>query len=112
MANSRKRPPDMRDPHWQRLLFYAQPEAVRRQHIKLARWDQYQNRFDLTYELAVKYGYRCLCCGSTRRLGLDHIVPVSRGGKTELDNLQLLCHDCNRKKGTEIIDYRGGKGVS
>jgi 5-methylcytosine-specific restriction endonuclease McrA len=29
----------------------------------------------------------------------DHIIPRSRGGKTELKNLQLLCRECNRKKG-------------
>lgn len=28
----------------------------------------------------------------------DHITPWSQGGKTDLDNLQLLCIDCNRRK--------------
>ncbi|MGL4617181.1 MAG: HNH endonuclease family protein [Mycoplasmoidaceae bacterium] len=28
----------------------------------------------------------------------DHITPWSKGGKTELKNLQMLCMDCNRKK--------------
>lgn len=107
--NPRKRPPDKRDPVVQRLLFYALPEAAKRRHKHQARHDQYEHQHDLTYELTIRYGYRCLCCGTTRHLGLDHIVPVSRGGKTELDNLQLLCRDCNHRKGTEIIDYRGRK---
>ncbi|MDR1867570.1 MAG: HNH endonuclease [Treponema sp.] len=29
----------------------------------------------------------------------DHIRPWTEGGKTLTDNLQMLCKDCNRKKG-------------
>jgi len=29
----------------------------------------------------------------------DHIVPWSKGGKSVLENLQMLCTDCNLKKG-------------
>ena len=32
----------------------------------------------------------------------DHIVPFSKGGKTELDNLQLLCRKCNKRKKDKI----------
>lgn len=31
----------------------------------------------------------------------DHITPWSQGGKTDLDNLQLLCKDCNRRKSSK-----------
>ncbi len=31
-------------------------------------------------------------CGATQGLEIDHVVPFSEGGPTELDNLALLCH--------------------
>ena len=41
---------------------------------------------------------RCRNCGSARRLEVDHIIPISRGGSSEEDNLQTLCRLCNRRK--------------
>ncbi|SRR5260221_14597464 len=43
----------------------------------------------------------CVRCGSTNDITIDHIVPVSFGGKSELHNLQLLCKKCHGKKGLE-----------
>ncbi len=34
---------------------------------------------------------------------IDHIIPVSKGGKTTLSNLQVLCANCNREKSDKII---------
>ena len=36
-------------------------------------------------------------------IDLDHIVPVSKGGSDELDNLQLLCRKCNGKKSDKTV---------
>lgn len=44
-------------------------------------------------------GHRCLRCGSTEHLSLDHIVPWSRCGPDTVGNLQTLCRSCNSKKG-------------
>ncbi len=43
----------------------------------------------------------CVRCGSTNDITIDHIVPVSFGGKSELQNLQLLCRRCHGTKGLE-----------
>jgi len=53
--------------------------------------------------------YTCqICHNSTEKepnllLEIDHIVPLSMGGKTEVNNLQTLCWKCNRSKGAKII---------
>ena len=44
-------------------------------------------------------GYKCRKCGSTEFLTIDHIIPVSKGGSDENNNLQTLCSDCNTKRG-------------
>ena len=50
--------------------------------------------------------YRCLCCGKKRKLTADHVVPVSKGGVSDISNIQPLCKSCNSKKGTNSTDYR------
>lgn len=47
-------------------------------------------------------GARCVYCGSTENLQLDHIIPFSKGGATTLENLQLLCQKCNLEKSNKI----------
>jgi len=53
---------------------------------------------------------RCALCGATkdeRPLDIDHIIPRSKKGKTEYENLQVLCSKCNRtKRDTHDTDYR------
>jgi HNH endonuclease len=41
---------------------------------------------------------------------IDHILPVSRGGLTEVENLALACHGCNQYKQnrTEGLDLLSG----
>jgi len=42
----------------------------------------------------------CVVCRSPHDLECDHIEPVRSGGLPKLENLQTLCGDCNRKKGS------------
>lgn len=50
-------------------------------------------------------GFRCVTCGrspATHRglvLHLDHEVPFSKAGRTEMANLKTVCADCNLGKG-------------
>jgi 5-methylcytosine-specific restriction endonuclease McrA len=43
----------------------------------------------------------CYYCGknfSPQELTMDHVVPLSRGGKSTKGNLVCCCKDCNNKK--------------
>ena len=43
----------------------------------------------------------CKICGKhfeLEEMEADHITPWSQGGKTNLENCQMLCRDCNRRK--------------
>ena len=53
-------------------------------------------------------GNTCLKCGMKNNLTIDHIIPISMGGKNSLFNLQTLCRSCNSKKKTNYKDYRNG----
>jgi 5-methylcytosine-specific restriction endonuclease McrA len=47
-------------------------------------------------------GGRCVECGSNFALQYDHILAVARGGATTVENLQILCADCNRHKSDSL----------
>jgi hypothetical protein len=40
----------------------------------------------------------CIKCGAFESIEFDHIIPVSKGGESGIDNIQLLCRPCNRSK--------------
>lgn len=51
-------------------------------------------------------GFKCLACGKTEQLTIDHIIPKAKGGSDRRNNLQTLCYECNQRKKTDIVDYR------
>jgi len=64
----------------------------------------------IRFRLLTEAKGRCALCGATkdeRPLDIDHIIPRSKGGKTEYENLQVLCSKCNRtKRDKDDGDYR------
>lgn len=55
-------------------------------------------------KIIASLGKRCVKCGATERLTLDHVVPKFWGGT--LRNRQVLCFQCNLDKSVLPIDYR------
>lgn len=44
----------------------------------------------------------CVKCGASKDLHFDHIIPHSRGGSDEAENIQLLCRTCNLAKADRL----------
>lgn len=57
------------------------------------------------FDVLKRDNYTCQTCGATAQDGatleIDHIRPFSKGGSDEIDNLQVLCRDCNIGKGNK-----------
>ena len=50
----------------------------------------------------------CAYCGARERsLTMDHVIPRSRGGKTDFDNCVACCRACNQKKGARLPSEAG-----
>ena len=54
-------------------------------------------------ELLYRYKFQCVACGEKdeKKLTIDHIKPVSKGGGDEIANLQIMCKSCNSRKGAK-----------
>lgn len=61
--------------------------------------------------------HKCMRCEivpeNISKLHVDHVIPRCKNVKLELDitNMQLLCEDCNRIKGTDKFDYRTNEQI-
>lgn len=81
-------------------------------------FDKILNKFYQSTEWREARGYvfahhsnECAYCGSIEKLQVDHIRPLRHNWELRLviDNLQILCEDCNYKKGSNP-DYRYHSG--
>jgi len=95
------------------------PEYHQRPEVKEADRIRSLNRYrslvgelpkDCMAILIGRYGEACMnpdCDGLDSILTIDHVKPVSKGGLNTMDNVQILCYTCNRRKGNRNEnDYR------
>ena len=63
----------------------------------------------LRYKIMKRDNFKCTICGRSQndgaKLHVDHIKPVSKGGKTEESNLRTLCDMCNLGKSDSYDPY-------
>jgi 5-methylcytosine-specific restriction endonuclease McrA len=53
---------------------------------------------------------RCQYCGrkfTPKELNLDHVIPISRGGKSLWENVVCCCFQCNHRKGSRLPHEAG-----
>jgi len=58
--------------------------------------------------LKAQYDWTCPSCNKKEPevvLTRDHVIPVSRGGSDNIENIQPLCKSCNSRKSTSTIKY-------
>lgn len=65
---------------------------------KIQRHDYPDNWRGLTRNKKQDAGNKCQKCGSSDRLDVHHILPLTRGGTNNTLNLIVLCHACHLKR--------------
>lgn len=89
---------------WERKRREENPEGyrnnVRRRRARLASVETF---IILPKELKRLYNSPCAKCQSTDDITMDHIVPIARGGRHSVGNLQPLCGSCNSSKRDKLM---------
>ena len=70
----------------------------REQRLKGASW---KKRREL---VLTRDNFTCQYCGEKDgEMHIDHVVPISRGGTNDIENLAVACADCNSSKGQKML---------
>ena len=72
------------------------PEPTSRQYPK--NWEEIKR------SVFKRDGTTCIYCIDTRGTEVDHIIPVSKGGTHELNNLIVCCTRCNSSKNDQDME--------
>lgn len=94
--------PDDYFPNWMATPYKrgVPPQIKRKERYQL------RKQYDEWYQaLAERDGEYCRNCGESdhNKLVIDHIISIAKGGTSQLENLQILCAECNRIKGKLCI---------
>ena len=62
------------------------------------------------FNVIFRDNFECQYCGKSgtvKDLTIDHVVPLSRGGKNKWENVVTACSPCNSKKGNKLLKEMG-----
>lgn len=78
------------------------------ENTRMRRTNGGSHTFKEWQNLKAQYNCTCPCCKKIEpeiKLSQDHIIPVSKGGLDNIENLQPLCMPCNIRKYNKTIKY-------
>ena len=92
------------------IVLQSQPNVISMEFLQSKTWKR------LRYQALKLHGNRCQCCGLSPSngavLNVDHILPrkLFPENALQLENLQVLCGDCNEGKGNwDMTSFKGSK---
>ena len=92
---------------WEYLYYMVREDKKRKEtHAYKVQQERSKMTDSMRYDIMRRDKFRCVLCGAKAadgvQLHIDHIFPVSKGGKTEASNLRTLCSRCNLGKSDKI----------
>ena len=97
----------MRNPRKNRRPNYKRPKLSAVEYGYIEGVAETNRRKAIKRQLVNKNGAICAICGepikNARDMSLDHIIPISKGGQTTMENCQLAHKWCNVRKGNKVI---------
>ena len=85
---------------------FTEIDLLRKEYEESSKYERSLMTKSLRYDVLSRDNYKCCVCGVTAKEGaklhVDHIVPIAKGGKTVIENLQTLCENCNLGKSDKL----------
>lgn len=97
-----------------KVLAYKRKWAKNNPETRREQWNRYRSKkYGTRYALVDKYAWELICamsdncctyCGTKTKLTQDHVLPLSKGGWHDIDNVVPACLACNIKKNDTLVE--------